>query len=306
VSTFGPFENRFAGMTYDEALAAFEADKPVRILFEQGGNPEFAPGTPEPYFTQEFDQWPMAFGVTNLWGLGDDGALTFGEQGTGTGADEYTADPDALPATFYEGGSSGVWRADVQYDWQALPDGTGLGYVSEPLETDTVVIGPGAVDLWVKASSADTDLEVTISEVRPDGTEIYVQSGWLRASQRALDEARSSDVAPILTNAEADAADLPADEFTQVKVPIFPFAHPFRAGSRIRLTIDAPGNNRAVWEFRTIAAGETVTIAHDADHPSRLLLSVVPDIVVPAAAPPACGALRGQPCREYMPAANGG
>ena len=27
VSTFGPFENRFAGMTYDQALAAFEADR---------------------------------------------------------------------------------------------------------------------------------------------------------------------------------------------------------------------------------------------------------------------------------------
>ena len=306
VSTFGPFENRFAGMTYEEARAAFEADKPVRILFEQGGNPAYAPGTPEPYFTQEFDQWPMAFGVTNLWGLGDDGALTFGEQGTGTATDEYTADPTALPATFYDGSSSGVWRADVQYDWQPLPDGTGLGYVSAPLESDTVVIGPGAVDLWITSSAADTDLEVTISEVRPDGTEIYVQSGWLRASQRALDPERSSDLVPVHTNAEADAADLPADEFTEVNVALFPFAHPFRAGSRIRLTVDAPGNNRAVWEFRTIADGETVTIAHDEAHPSRVLLTVVPDIVVPAAAPPACGALRGQPCREYVPAANGG
>ncbi len=306
VNTFGPFESRFAGMTYEEALAAFEADKPVRILFEQGGDPAFSPGTPEPHFTAEFDSWPMAFAVTTLWGLGDDGALVTGEQGTGSTADEYTADPSALPATFYEGGSSGVWRADVQYDWQPLPDGTGLGYVTEPLESDTVVIGPGAVDLWVKATAADTDLEVTISEVRPDGTEIYVQSGWLRASQRALDEARSSDLAPVLTNAEADAADLPAGEFTEVKVPIFPFAHPFRKGSRIRLTIDAPGNNRAVWEFRTISNGETVTIAHDADHPSRLLLPVVPDIAVPQAAPPACGSLRGQPCREYVPAGNGG
>ena len=306
VNTFGPFESRFAGMTYEEALAAFEADKPVRILFEQGGDPAFTPGTPEPHFTAEFDSWPMAFAVTTLWGLGDDGALTTDEQGTGTTADEYTADPTALPATFYEGGSSGVWRADVQYDWQPLPDGKGLGYVTEPLENDTVVIGPGAVDLWVKATAADTDLEVTISEVRPDGTEIYVQSGWLRASQRALDEERSSDLAPILTNAEADAADLPTDEFTEVKVPIFPFAHPFRKGSRIRLTIDAPGNNRAVWEFRTISNGETVTIAHDADHPSRLLLPVVPDVAVPQAAPPACGSLRGQPCREYVPAGNGG
>ncbi|CAB4834932.1 unannotated protein [freshwater metagenome] len=90
-----------------------------------------------------------------------------------------------------------------------------------------------------------------------------------------------------------------------MRVELFPFAHPFRKGSRIRLTIHAPGNNRAIWEFRTISAGETVTIAHDAAHPSRLVLSVVP-VTIAAPAPPACGALRGQPCRTYTPASNGG
>ena len=106
--------------------------------------------------------------------------------------------PDALPATFYEatGGGNGVWRADVQYDWQSLPDGTGLGYVTAPLADDTVVVGSGSVDLWMQADAADTDIEVTITEVRPDGTEIYVQSGWLRASQRALDDAASTELHP--------------------------------------------------------------------------------------------------------------
>ena len=31
-------------------------------------------------------------------------------------------------------------------------DGTGLGYVTPPLDADTVVVGAGSVDLWVKAS----------------------------------------------------------------------------------------------------------------------------------------------------------
>jgi uncharacterized protein len=306
VNSFGPFDSRFAGMTYADALAAFEADEPVRILFEQGGSAAFAPGTPEPHFVAEFDQWPLPSAVTTLWGLSDGGTLVAGEEGTGTATDSYTADPTALPATFYSGDGNGVWRADVQYDWKPLPDGTGLGYVTPPLDTDTVIAGAGSVDLWVKADAVDTDLEVTISEVRPDGTEIYVQSGWQRASQRALNETASTDLVPVFTNAEADAADLPADEFTPVRVALFPFAHPFRAGSRIRLTIDAPGNNRAIWEFRTVAAGEQVTIAHDADHPSRLVLSVTDGVTVPADAPPACGSLRGQPCRPYQPAVNGG
>ena len=201
-----------------------------------------------------------------------------------------------LPATFYEGSGSGIWRADVEYDWRPIPDGTGLTFTSDPLAADTVVVGSGSADLWVASSTGDTDLEVTVSEVRPDGTEVYVQSGWLRASQRALDDDASTEIHPVQTHREADASLLPEGELTLARVDIFPFAHPFRAGSRLRITIDAPGNNRGVWEFETISAGETVTIGHDATHPSRVVLAVVPGITVPPGAP-ACGALRGQPCR---------
>ena len=41
-----------------------------------------------------------------------------------------------------------------------------------------------------------------------------------------------------------------------------------------------------------------MTIAHDADHPSRLVLPVVPGVDAPDEFPE-CGALRGQPCRPY-------
>ena len=306
VSVFRPLENRFAGLSYEEALAAFEAEPPVQVLFEQGGDEGFAPGTPEPNFVESFDAWPIPTAVNTVWNLSGGGALVAGAP-SGAAASEYTADPDALPETFYEGGrSSKIWQAGTEYAWEPLADGTGLGFVTEPLATDTVLAGQGSVDLWVQSDAADTDLEVTLTEVRPDGTEIFVQSAVQRASQRALDEGASTELTPVHTNAEADAADLPAGEFSLVRIDLFPFAHPFRSGSRIRLTVDAPGNNRPVWAFDTISAGEQVTIAHDAAHPSRLVLSAIPNIVVPSPAPPACGALRGQPCRPWIPAANGG
>jgi hypothetical protein len=101
-----------------------------------------------------------------------------------------------------------------------------------------------------------------------------------------------------------------AGEVVAARVEIHPFAHAFRAGSRLRLTIDAPGNNRAEWEFRTIEDGDTeVTVLHDAEHPSSIVLSTIPaaarSMPLPPA-PPACGSLRGQPCRDYVPASNGG
>ena len=309
VSTFAPFENRFAGLDHAAALAAFEADPPVRVLFEQGGNAGFVAGTPEPNFIATFGEWPPTSAEELTLYLGPDGSLVDTPPAAGAAPVDvsYEATPSALPATFYAGGgSSDIWRADTVYDWRPLADGTGLGFVSAPLTADTVLAGSGSVDLWVSSTTGDTDLEVTISEVRPDGTEVYVQSGWLRASHRALDTAASTSFRPVHTHLEADAAELPAGEATPVRIELLPFAHPFRAGSRIRLTVDAPGNNRPVWEFRTISDGETVTLRYDAEHPARIVLPLVRNVVITAPAPPACGWLRGQPCRSYLAAINGG
>ena len=139
---------------------------------------------------------------------------------------------------------------------------------------------------------------MTLSEVRPNGTEVYVQSGWLRASHRELDAKASTKISPVHTDLEADARPLPAGRFSKVRVELFPFGHPFRAGSRIRITVDAPGGARPLWAFDTIADGEKVTIATDQQHRSRLVLPVVAGVKVPAEAPP-CRSLRSQPCRTY-------
>ena len=298
--------NRFTGLSYDEALARFESEPAVRVLLEHGAADAWPAGSPVPRATLEFDRWPVPEAVPTTWALGADGRL-LDDPAAASGESSYTADPSALPATFYSGGGSEIWRADATYEWQPIPTGTGLGFITDPLTDDVLHVGPGSVDLWIRVDADDTDLEVTLSEVRPDGTEVYVQSGWLRASQRALDETASSAADPVHTHLEADAAPLPQGEFTEVRVALFPVAHLFRAGARLRLTIDAPGNNRPVWELESISAGETVTVGHDATRPSRLVLSVVPDTGadVPTT-PPACGALRAQPCRPWVPAANGG
>ena len=169
--------------------------------------------------------------------------------------------------------------------------------MSEPFSEDTVVMGSGSADLWISSDAEDTDLEVTIVEARADGTEVLVQSGWLRASQRALDQAASTELNPVQTHIEADAAPLPAGELVPVRVDIFPFAHPFRVGSRLLVSIDAPGGNRQIWLFDTISDGETVDIAFGAEHPSRIVLATLTGIDFPDDYP-ACGTLRGQPCRD--------
>ncbi|MFM7509495.1 MAG: CocE/NonD family hydrolase C-terminal non-catalytic domain-containing protein [Actinomycetota bacterium] len=85
------------------------------------------------------------------------------------------ADPSRRPATFSSN------------SWSKIPAGYGFGFTSAPLDEDLTAIGPVAADLWVTSTASDTDLQVTISEVRSDGTEMFVTTGVQRASQRPLD-----------------------------------------------------------------------------------------------------------------------
>ena len=166
------------------------------------------------------------------------------------------------------------------------------------MKKDTVTIGSGSLDVWVKTPAKDVDLEATITDVRPNGQEVYVQSGWLRASHRALIASRSTPTKPVHVDTAASIRPMPKNKYRLLRLEIFPFAQPFRQGDRLRITLDAPGNARPSWAFDTLDHGQRVTVATDKKHRSLLALDVVPGISVPKQAP-ACGDLRSQPCRTY-------
>jgi uncharacterized protein len=89
----------------------------------------------------------------------------------------------------------------------------------------------------------------------------------------------------------------------EIRVPIDPIGFTFRAGSRLRVTIEAPGGDRPSWAFgSTYAVGTTDTISLG---PSVLVLPTVAGIA-PADAQPGCGTNRGEPCRTYVATTNGG
>jgi predicted acyl esterase len=187
-----------------------------------------------------------------------------------------------------------------------MVNGRGLGFITPALARDTVIAGDISVDLWLKSSASDTDLQATLTEVRPDGKEVLVQSGWLRASHRKLDRSKSTVLNPVPTHLEKDSAPLPSGKWTLVRVPVFPAAHAFRAGSKIRLNIQAPGGDRQIWDFDTIEDGTIPnTIGLGGKFASRLVLPVLPGVSAKTDLPP-YNALRGQPWRDYVPAGNGG
>lgn len=301
-----PFpSDRFTGRTFAQALAAYEREPRVRVLFENGGGRDVEPGMPREAFAVDVGAYPVPGTTPDRWFLGPDGTLVRDVPEAADDApgsiDDYVSDPSVRPRTSTTGG--GDWAQFPAYDWRAPVADKGLSYTSAPLSEDTTMIGSGSVDLWLRSSAPETDLQVTLTEVRPDGKEMYVQSGWLRTTVRKVDEARSTDLQPLLTMREEDAAPLPAGEFTPVRVEIYPFGHVFREGSQIRVIVTAPGGDRIAWAFDTLPATQTNEVARSVGRPSSVALPVVPGIDVPTGLP-ACPGVRAQPCRTAVPFAN--
>jgi hypothetical protein len=288
--------------TYGLALAAFENQKQVRVLFDNGAG-GLSPGRPYPGFEKSFDSLPVPGTQAKSWYLSPGGSLGASPPASAQ-ADEFTWDAGALPRTDFSGdtaaGEGGLWTALPEYHWAQSPPGSAVSYLTAPLSSNTAVIGAGAVNLWVRSSTPDVDLQATISEVRPDGKETFVQNGWVRGSERKLDAEKSTPLEPVLSLREADDSPMPPDQFVPVTIPLYYEGHAYRAGSRIRVTIAAPNGTQPIWAFdKTEPEGTAqVAIAYGADTPSNLLLPVVPGVNMPTGLPP-CPGLRGEPCRSY-------
>jgi uncharacterized protein len=305
--------------TYSAALAAFEKLPAVRVLFDNGAGRSpigtSTAGDPYPGFEHDFTTFPVPGTTARFWYFGPAGMLSGSPSGS-SGVDWYTSDASALPLTDYGSntGGGGLW-ADAsawQWSWKPNPPGTAVSYVSAPLMQNTTVVGAGAVHLWVRSSTPNVDLQATISEVRPDGNETFVQNGWIRADERKLAttsqnmfDQPSTLLEPIPSMRSSDLQPMPADQFVEVVIPLYFEGHVYRAGSRIRVTISAPNGTQPIWSFsQTEPSGTgTVAIAFSNAMPSSLILPVVPGVSVPTGLP-ACPSLRNEPCRAYAPLAN--
>jgi predicted acyl esterase len=299
-------QSRFASLTsVSEAKAIFRRDPHVRVLMDNGGGP-LGPGSIESTWELDFSAWPPKEAKATRYFLGPNGALGAKPGSSSTAA--YTADPKARPRQTLPGnGAEDAWKAQPPYDWAPVAAGKGLGFISSALPGDVVIAGPSSLDLWLKSSRPDTDLQVTLSEVRPDGNETYVQTGWLRASHRKLSKKLSTALDPFPTHLKSDAARLPKGRFSLVRVPIFPVAHAFRAGSKIRVTITATGGDRPRWDFSTVDKGNAQnTVSLGGARASSLVLPVVPGATAKGTPLPGPTALRGEPNRTYAAASNGG
>ncbi len=293
----------FADDDYEGVRAAYEAEAPVRVLFENGAGVA-EPGATAARFSASFDAWPPPLATGLSLYLAPEGALA--DAPSASGADSYLHDPEAGRSTFFGPAGYELLPPLWDIDWTRFPAGRSVSYLTEPLPEDLVVAGPGWAELWFESEVDDVNVQVTLTEVRTDDTEVLVQSGWLRLGHRKLDAASSDTFRLRRTCAEADFEPLVPGERVVVKVAIPSFGQAFRAGSRLRLTISAPGRNHGTWEFESPNYGDATPkqiVAYGPDTPSRVFLPVVGGVPVAPGIPP-CPSLRGQPCRDYVASTN--
>lgn len=305
--------------TYALALAAFEKQPSVRVLFDNGAGASplgtSTAGDPYPGFEQSFSTLPVPGTTARFWYFGPGGTLS-AQPPAREGINWYTTNAAALPLTDFGSntGGGGLWAqaSAWQWNWKANPAGTAVSYLSAPLQSNTTVVGAGAVHVWVRSSTPNVDLQATISEVTPAGNETFVQNGWMRADERELAttshnmfDQPSTLLEPIPIMTAESVQPMPPDRFVEVVIPLYFEGHVYRAGSRVRVTIAAPNGTQPVWSFsQTEPPGSgTVSIAFSKTMPSSLILPVVPGVNVTTGLPP-CPSLRNEPCRAYAPFTN--
>ena len=271
--------------TFDEALARYEGENPVRLNWETG-----AGGNRVPAWSTTHADWPPP--NQDVWRLHltPDGGLA-DEPAEGTVSYRYT--PGA--GTQQRGGYklTGALPDQTQASWSEKPaEGTYAQFETAPLTEDKVLGGPASLDLTLSSTAADTDLQVTLTEVRPDGQEMFVQQGWLRASHRQEDPALSTALRPFQTHVLEDVQPLVPGAPTPLRVEIFPFGHVFRAGSSLRVYVEAPHVKPDLWGFALLPTPAVNTIHTGA---SSLALPLLDGETAQAPLPPCT--IRNQPCR---------
>jgi uncharacterized protein len=152
-----------------------------------------------------------------------------------------------------------------------------LTFTTPPLERDTEVTGKITVVLYAESDQTDTDFHVKVSEqkavpklkqtlmrkvaknVPPPSA--MVTRGWLKASHR------THPPRPVEPGA-----------VVRYEIEVWPTSHLFPKGSRIRLEI-ANGDSAVADGLFHHYYGHQVgrdLIHHDADHPSHIILPVIP------------------------------
>jgi predicted acyl esterase len=176
-----------------------------------------------------------------------------------------------------------------------------LRYMTDPLPGDVLIAGPVLLNLFAAIDQDDTNWIVILKDIGPDVSvmsaregerdihntlpERELSRGWLKASHRTIDPARSKPGRPWHPLTREKQEKVRPGEIQDYAIEIMATANLFRKGHRICVEItclDVPtgigGATNAEYIPYHICSSRTTVhhIYHDALRPSHLLLPVIP------------------------------
>jgi uncharacterized protein len=261
---------------YDYYLKGKETDYPSRPAVEY-----FVRGADA---TRAADTWPPSgarYVTWNLSGKKSDGVTSLNDG-------RLTREsPDGEPSVSYTYPNPGWMMGVVGFGPNNQPDPARrvLTFSTAPLDRDLEIAGPIKLVLYGSSTRNDMDFFVKLSEQMPQLPEdrakdlnpayFWITKGWLRASHRALDSQKSTEMEPYHTHTNPEPIE--PGKIYRFDISVEPMAHRFQKGSRVRLEI-VNGDSAitdVLWTHYFIPSKiGTDTIYHSAEYPSALTLSV--------------------------------
>ncbi len=160
-----------------------------------------------------------------------------------------------------------------------------LKYFSPPLVENTEVIGPIALNLYASTTANDVNFFVSLWDVDPEGKETILTRGWLKGSHREVDPEQSQPWKPFHTHTNPQP--LTPGKIYEFNIEIIPTGNLFKVGHRIGLKIsgvddEEPKTGLEINQLKHVwsQTPKTVTVYHDAEYPSHLLLPITKGNIV--------------------------
>jgi len=162
-----------------------------------------------------------------------------------------------------------------------------LTFTSQPLQQDLEIAGNPKLVVYASSTQPEIDVIVKLSEQFAQGADqrskglqpgsFIVTKGWLRGSHQERHPERNTDAAPYYTHARA--VPLAPGTIYKLEIALQPIAYRFKTGNRIRVEIangDSPVTDALFSHIYRPDKMGTDTIHHDAEHPSQIILPVMP------------------------------
>ena len=189
--------------------------------------------------------------------------------------DRYVHDPLDVGSAAWEAEDNDAGLVDQR--GAMLAAGKALFYHTPPFAEDTDIAGRFALSAWLAIDQPDTDIYAVVHEVLADGSVVHLSSDAIRARYRHDQRKATPVVSGVVERYEFDD---------------FAFnARRIAKGSRLRLTLGPVNSMYAEknWNAGGVVAAEsakdartaTVTLYHDAQHPSQLSVPIAAASSVP-------------------------